>query len=69
MNKGTYITNKRDIKIMKATILFDILEYCMDKNINLTQIIMYNYPMQWQKNVIDDTEFNYSLDMKSLSFL
>ena len=54
---------------MKATILFDILEYCMDKNINLTQIIMYNYPMQWKKNVIDDTEFNISLDMKSLSFL
>ena len=45
MNKGTYITNKREIKIMKATILFDILEYCCDKNINLIQIIMFNYPM------------------------
>ena len=35
MNKGTYITNKREIKIMKVTISFDILEYCLDKNIKV----------------------------------
>ena len=45
MNKGTYITNKREIKIMKATILFDILEYCLDKNISLIKYCFFHLLM------------------------
>ena len=44
-SKGGLITNKRDNKLLKTAVFFDILEYCMDKHFNLTQLVLFNYPL------------------------
>lgn len=44
-NRGGIITNKRDNKLLKTAVFFDILEYCMDKHFNLNQLVLFNYPL------------------------
>ena len=62
------IQNKRDNKILKVAAIFDILEFCMEKQINLIQIVMLNYPLQKEEFVlhIDGQDTTFGVSFKPL---